>query len=116
MNLKEIHTHIWNKWIKILGICDELKKVLSVFKGNNIIGYVYIDHTAGITLDVIKIFDIKGKEIIYRGSTTDKNIRVISHLDGFITSEEIHILPEKQINKLELNTPEYLPVYETPYT
>ena len=114
MNIQEIHTHIGNKWIKILGISDELKKVLSDFKGNNLIGYVYIDHTAGITLDVFKVFDIQGDEIIYRESPRNKNIRVISRLDGIVKSKEVHILPDEQIEELELKTPEYLSIYERP--
>ena len=75
---------------------------------------MYIDHTAGITLDVLKIFDIQDEQIIYRESPSDKNVRVISRLDGIIKSKEIHILPDEQIEELELKIPEYLSIYERP--
>ncbi len=112
MQLKKIHTEIANKWIEIRGISNELKNVLHDFKGDNLIGYVYIDHTAGITLDVIKIFDIKNDQLVFRESPADKETRIISRFNGIINSKEISVLSEESVDKLNLKTPEYLSVYE----
>ena len=114
MNVKELHTHLGNEWVKIIGISDELKRVLTGFEGDNLFGYVYIDHTAGITLDVIKLFDLENDNIVYKESPSDKETRIISRLEGIIKSKEIHILSDEQIDEFELNTPDYLSVYDRP--
>ncbi|SNR15370.1 hypothetical protein [Tenacibaculum jejuense] len=112
MQLKKIHTEIANKWIEIRGISNELKNVLHDFEGDNLVGYVYIDHTAGITLDVIKIFDIKNDQLVFRESPADKGTRIISRFHGIINSKKISVLSEESINELNLKAPEYLSVYE----
>jgi len=114
MDLKTIHTEIAHHWIRINGISDQLKKVLSGFEGNNLFGYVYIDHTAGVTLEVVKLFDVENGEIIYKDSPSDKSTRIIARLEGIINSEEIQLLPNELIEELHLEVPEYLASYEKP--
>ncbi|WP_430408854.1 hypothetical protein [Kordia sp.] len=53
MNLKTIHTHLANQWIRINGISNKIKKGLTDFEVENLFGYVYIDHTAGVTLEIV---------------------------------------------------------------
>ncbi|MDI9311894.1 MAG: hypothetical protein QM535_16905 [Limnohabitans sp.] len=114
MDIKTIHTHIDNKWIKIIGISEDIKKGLFDFEGDNLIGYVYIDHTAGVTLDIFKLFDIVNEEIKFRESPIDKNLRVISRLNGIVKSKEIHLLSKEAILEYDLKVPEYIVKYERP--
>lgn len=114
MDLKTIHTHLANQWIRINGISDEIKKRLTDFEGENLFGYIYIDHTAGVTLEVVRLFDIVNDEIMWKGSPIEKNIRVISRLDGIIRSKEVHILSDELIKEYQLEVPEYISSYEEP--
>ncbi|MEP0264030.1 hypothetical protein [Dokdonia sp.] len=112
MDLRIAHIHLANKWVRIDGISPDLKKVLSGFKGDNLFGYMYIDHTAGLTLEAVKLFTLENEEIIYQESPPDKQTRVISRLDAVITSSEIRILPEEKIETLQLELPFPLDSYK----
>ena len=112
MSLKEIHTKIVNKWIKIEGLNEELKNILYDFDGDNLIGYVYIDHTAGITLDIIKLFDLENEKFIFKESPSDRETRIISRLSGIINAQKVTVLDNEFINEYNLKTPEYLSIYE----
>lgn len=112
MSLQSIHTGLADQWVKITGISQPIKKVLPEFETENVIGYVYIDHEAGVTLDIIKLFEIQGEEIVFQESPADKNIRVICRLNGILQSDQIDILSEELIEKYQLEKPEYLHIYE----
>jgi hypothetical protein len=112
MSLKTIHTDLGNKWVKITGISEQLKKVLFDFEGDNLFGYVYIDHTAGVTLEVVRIFDIQDGVITYNESPPEKKIRVICRTEGIVTSESIHLLSEEEINEHKLTIPETISIYD----
>lgn len=112
MSLKSIHTDLADTWVKITGISDPIKKVLPEFETENVIGYVYVDHEAGITLDIIKLFEIQGEEIVFQDSPSDKNIRVICRLDGILQSNQVDVLSEEFLEKHSLERPEYLDLYE----
>ncbi|MBN2893442.1 MAG: hypothetical protein JXL97_16330, partial [Bacteroidales bacterium] len=47
------------------------------FVGSNILGYVYIDKTAGITLDVLYLFDSRENEINITESFLERKIRCV---------------------------------------
>ena len=107
-----MHAFIMNKWVRIGGFSDGLQKALHDFEGANLFGYVYIDHTAGVTLEVIKLFDVKEEELIFKTSPIDKNIRVICRLDAIVKSAELFMVSEEELKKYNLVYPEYLSGYE----
>jgi peptidase E len=47
---------IWERWITIENYDNypELAHSLADFQGSHLLGYVYIDHDAGTTLDLVK--------------------------------------------------------------
>lgn len=112
MDLRVAHIHLANKWVRIHGISDALRKALSGFEGDNVFGYVYIDHNAGLTLEVVKIFTLENDKVIYQESPPDKQTRVICRLDAIISSSETHILSAEDVNNLQLELPYSLDSYQ----
>jgi len=113
--MKHIHTEIANHWIRINNITPALKSLLKEYSGDHLLGYVYIDHTAGITLDIIKLFEVVEDEIIFQRSPVDDNTRAICRFSEFINAGEISILSDEFVNAHNLEYPsEVLAVYAKP--
>ncbi|MBC8753511.1 hypothetical protein H2O64_02435 [Kordia sp. YSTF-M3] len=103
--MKDAHVQLANRWIRINELDASFAKLLGEFKGSNLFGYVYIDHTAGITLDVIKLFNVVEDEIVFQKSPVDENTRIICRFDDFINAGEITILTDKGVAKHSLQLP-----------
>lgn len=99
--MKHIHTEMVNRWVCI----DNLTTDYGESKAKHLFGYVYIDHTAGITLDIIRFFDIVEDEIVYRKSPVDENIRTIVRFNEFIQSGDIKVLLEEEVAHYNLQLP-----------
>lgn len=113
--MKDAHIQLANRWIRINNLNDQFTKLLGEFKGNNLFDYVYIDHTAGITLDVIKLFDVIEDDIVYRKSPVEGDTRIISRFNDFVNAGEITILTEKGVAKHDLHLPhDIMSVYAKP--
>ena len=113
--MKHIHTEMANRWLRIDGLSPAFKKLLGEFEATHLFGYVYIDHTAGITLDVIKLFDVVEDDIVYRKSPLDENTRIVSRFENFMQAGEIQVLSDEEVTAYDLHLPhDIMSVYTKP--
>jgi hypothetical protein len=109
MNLKTID--FVYKWTIIKDVKNtNLKNSVSDLPGNNILGYVYIDNQAGITLDVYYLFDFLNHKIQITESLIDKKIRLLLRYGSF-KDLGIEILSENSVTDLKLVVPGWLNTY-----
>ncbi|MGH1386286.1 hypothetical protein [Kordia sp.] len=114
--MKDAHLQLANRWIRLNNIAPSLKNLFREYSGDHLLGYVYIDHTAGITLDIIKLFDIVNDEMIFQRSPLDDDIRAICRFSDFINAGEILILSDEMVASFNLNYPEkIISAYEQPH-
>lgn len=109
----KMERQIWEQWITIDNYRNYplLTKVLTDFAGDNILGYVYIDHSEGITLDVLKLFNRNNGKIEFVDDPLEKKIRIIVRQAQFINTD-YSIIEAKHFNDFELFKPQYLKLYE----
>ncbi|WP_420572255.1 hypothetical protein [Kordia sp.] len=113
--MKDAHIQLANRWIRINNLDENFTRLLGEFTGTHLFGYVYIDHTAGITLDVIKLFDVIEDDIVYRKSPLEGDTRIISRFSDFIDAGEIIILNEEGVVNFDLQLPnDIMSVYAKP--
>lgn len=97
-----------NTWIKVLNYQNK------DYKGDNFFGYTYIDHEAGLTVDVIKTFKIENGSILMTEDLIELKERILIRSEALTGKSEIHNLTEKEINQYNLLTPDYLTTYDKP--
>ena len=100
------------KWIMIKDISKtNIYKSVSDFKGNNIIGFFYVDNTAGVTLDVVCLFDYVNDNISITENLLEKKIRVMLRYSSF-KDLDIELFETDQISTLGLTKPIWISSYE----
>ena len=104
---------IWGQWIKIENFRNypELADNFTDLSGDNILGYVYIDYTAGITLDVIKLFNRTDNKIEFTDTLSDKEIRVIIRYAQFAKTD-YEIVKDNFLGDYEFIEPSHIKIYE----
>ena len=112
MNLKTIHTTHANHWVRVTSFSPTLKKSLADFQGNQLFGFLYIDHQAGITLEVVQLYDEVDGAIQFQTSPKDKNLRVICRLGQLIDGDNLQVLSQDEIEKYNLQLEISLDVYD----
>ncbi|MFD1601988.1 hypothetical protein ACFSJW_24335 [Flavobacterium artemisiae] len=113
MNYSKKEQQIWERWITIEDYHNypQLADSLADFEGSHLLCYVYIDHDAGTTLDVVKIFNKVDDKIEFTESLIDKQIRVIMRYSDF-SEIPYEILSDTSLGNFELIKPQHLKFYD----
>ncbi|KFF19458.1 hypothetical protein [Flavobacterium hydatis] len=113
MNKPKKENEIWGQWITINNYQNypALVNMLADFVGDNILGFVYIDHVAGTTLEVVKLFNNVDDEIVFTDSPRDKEIRVIIRHAQF-SQTLFQVIEDKFLGDYELVKPLYIESYD----
>lgn len=115
MELRRKGLELSDKWIIIEDYkkYPALKNIAHDFQGEDILGYVYIDHEAGITLEIIKFLSRSNDEIIFGDGPLDKNMSLKIRYGQFIDTEFI-IQEAEAIGSYRLSTPDAIKLYDRP--
>ncbi|GEM_PF-5269236 len=112
MELQTLHLDLADKWIIISNFNKNKKNIFSDFEGTHLIGYVYIDHTAGLTIDVIHFLEKTEDSLVLRESPSDRGARLVIRIQNILDSGEIRILNSEAVKNFKLQKPDYLDLYE----
>lgn len=111
--MTETSTQLWNQFIIIKNFKQYpmISSLLTGYEGENLIGYTYIDHEQGITLEILKLFtENDSKHIIGKNLVEDKT-RAFLRFDNFAETD-FQIAGDEIINEFNVKTPDYLEIYE----
>ncbi|WP_435522978.1 hypothetical protein [Chryseobacterium indoltheticum] len=99
--MKEINTTIWNQFITIKNFnqYSKISSLLKGYEGESLIGYIYIDHEQGITLEVLKLFTEKNGEYIIGKNLIEDKSRAFLRFEHF-SQTDFQIPDQETANKL----------------
>ncbi|WP_027381281.1 hypothetical protein [Chryseobacterium daeguense] len=110
--MTENSTRLWNQFIIIENFrrFPLLSTLLTGYNGENLIGYTYIDHEEGITLDILKLFtEDNGDFNISKDLEADKSRAIIRFEDFYET--DFQLAEDEMVKKLGARIPAYLESY-----
>jgi hypothetical protein len=113
MSKPENDREIAGQWITIENFKNysALANSLTDLTGDHILGYVYIDHAAGLTLDIIKLFNRNDHKIEFTDTLRDKELRVIIRHAQF-SETSYQVVKGDSFGDYELVKPSHLESYD----
>lgn len=111
--MSKTNSQIWNQFIIIKNLTQNqiLSSLLKGYEGDNILGYIYIDHEEGITLDILKLFSENNGEFEIKKDLIKDKSRAILRFAQF-TNIDFSIADIETLTKLETELPDYIKSYE----
>jgi len=112
MDKQQKENEVWGQWITIDNYRNypALINTLADFAGDNILGFVYIDHVAGTTLEVVKLFNNVDGKIEFTDSPLEKEIRVIIRYAQF-SQTHFQVIHDRFLGDFEFTKPSYIESY-----
>lgn len=111
--MPEKHNRIWNQFLIIKNFSQYpiLSSLLTGYGGQSLVGYTYIDHEEGITLDLLKLFtENDGKFTIDKDFPADQS-RAILRFEHF-SEMDFEIADRHLISTLKAEVPSYIKEYD----
>lgn len=111
--MPENHNPIWNQFliIKNFNQYPILSSLLTGYGGQSLVGYTYIDHEEGITLDLLKLFtENDGKFTIDKDFPADQS-RAILRFEHF-SEMDFEIADRHLTSTLKAEVPGYIKEYD----
>jgi hypothetical protein len=104
-NVNLAFLNLENKWVTIKNL-DKWNQISNSirqfgFTGNNMIGFIFVDHYEGLSLVVTRIIDIKNSEITLMENLEDTGVAVIIRYETF-KNYDIEIIPQEGVDALGL--------------
>lgn len=111
--MSKTNSQIWNQFIIIKNLTQNqiLSSLLKGYEGENILGYIYIDHEEGITLDILKLFSENNGEFEIKKDLIKDKSRAILRFAQF-TNIDFSIADIETLTKFETELPDYIKSYE----
>lgn len=103
---------IWDQFIIIKNFKNYpfLSSLLQGFEGENLMGYAYIDHEEGITLDILKLFSENNGTLISGKDLIEDKTRAIVRFEHF-SKTNFEIADSEIQQSLNVETPNYIKEY-----
>ncbi len=104
---------LWDQFIIIKNFKQYpmISSLLTGYEGENLIGYSYIDHEQGITLDVLNLFTENDGEYIIGKNLVEDKIRAFLRFDHFYETD-FRIAGDEIVSEFNVKIPDYLKIYE----
>lgn len=111
--MTEKNIPMWNQFIIIRNFNQYplISSLLKGYEGENLIGYTYIDHEQGITLEILKLFTENNSEYIINKDLINDKSRAFLRFEHF-SETDFQISDQETANELQIKIPDYLKVYE----
>jgi hypothetical protein len=117
-NKPEAFLNLINKWVMIKNIKNSIfiSKGLAQMglRGNNVLGYSFVDHLYGLSIVIVKIIEINDDKLTLSEGPFDKGSGFILRYHSFLNLE-ISIIPPEGVKELDLpEMPRGMEVYSSP--
>jgi len=111
--MPETSNSIWDQFLIIKNFKQNplLSALLQGYEGENLIGYTYIDHEQGITLEILKLFTENNEDFIATKDFVADRSRAILRFEQF-SQMNFEIANTEYIKSLETEIPGYLKDYQ----
>jgi len=108
----ETPTPLWNQYIIIKNFRQYpiISSLLNGYEGKNLIGYTYIDHEQGITLDISKLFTGDNGEFTITKDLIADNSRAILRFEQF-SKTDFEVANTEIVQLFNLEAPDYIQQY-----
>lgn len=112
MTTNTVSRELWDNWVVIENYkrFPSIFRSVSDFEGEHLLGYCYIDHTVGITCDVLALFVTENSKFVVTTNLIDKKVRVLLRHETF-AGEEYRVENETFMTKLGISKPDYYSIY-----